>query len=42
VITGDKLGYFGYVALTTNLAAARRDSAGFLSAWAICGSPTCR
>jgi ammonium transporter, Amt family len=32
VITGDKLGYFGYVALTTNLAAAAGACSGALTA----------
>jgi ammonium transporter, Amt family len=39
VVTGDKLGYFGYVALTTNLAAAAGALGGILSAWAILRKP---
>jgi Amt family ammonium transporter len=39
VVTGDKLGYFGYVALTTNLAAAAGALSGILSAWAILRKP---
>jgi Amt family ammonium transporter len=39
VVTGDKLGYFGYVALTTNLAAAAGAVGGIASAWVILRKP---
>src|SRR6266487_3557875 len=39
VVTGDKVGYFGYVALTTNLAAAAGAVGGILSAWLILRKP---
>src|SRR5438874_6707767 len=39
VVTGDKLGYFAYVALTTNLAAAAGAVGGILSAWVILRKP---
>src|SRR5213596_2735154 len=39
VVTGDKLGYFGYVALTTNLAAAAGAVGGIASAWLILRKP---
>src|SRR5690242_1949636 len=39
IVTGSKLGYFGYVALTTNLAAAAGALGGILSAWAILRKP---
>src|ERR671925_1183095 len=39
VVTGDKLGYFGYVALTTNLAAAAGAVGGIGSAWLILRKP---
>src|SRR3954464_3111449 len=39
VVTGDKLGYFGYVALTTNLAAAAGAVGGLTSAWVILRKP---
>jgi Amt family ammonium transporter len=39
VITGDKLGYFGYVALTTNLAAAAGAVSGALTAWLVLKKP---
>src|SRR5881275_2074366 len=39
VITGDKLGYFAYVALTTNLAAAAGVLGGILSAWLVLKKP---
>src|SRR6266566_3105592 len=39
VVTGDKLGYFAYVALTTNLAAAAGAVGGILSAWLILRKP---
>jgi Amt family ammonium transporter len=38
-VTGDKLGYFGYVALTTNLAAAAGAVGGIASAWLILRKP---
>src|SRR5213595_4142852 len=39
VVTGDKIGYFAYVALTTNLAAAAGAVGGILSAWLILRKP---
>jgi Amt family ammonium transporter len=39
VVTGDKIGYFGYVALTTNLAAAAGALGGIASAWLILRKP---
>src|SRR5213079_2840673 len=39
IVTGDKLGYFGYVALTTNLAAAAGAIGGIASAWVILRKP---
>src|SRR5439155_13856189 len=39
VVTGDKVGYFGYVALTTNLAAAAGAVGGIVSAWLILRKP---
>jgi Amt family ammonium transporter len=39
VITGDKLGFFGYVALTTNLAAAAGAVSGVLTAWLVLKKP---
>jgi ammonium transporter, Amt family len=39
VVTGDKIGYFGYVALTTNLAAAAGAVGGIASAWVILRKP---
>ena len=39
VVTGDKLGYFGYVALTTNLAAAAGAVGGALTAWLVLKKP---
>ena len=39
VVTGDRLGYFGYVALTTNLAAAAGAVGGIGSAWLILRKP---
>src|SRR5207302_1940885 len=39
VVTGDKVGYFAYVALTTNLAAAAGAVGGILSAWLILRKP---
>src|SRR5829696_6643964 len=39
VVTGDRIGYFGYVALTTNLAAAAGAVGGIASAWLILKKP---
>ncbi len=39
VVTGDKIGYFGYVALTTNLAAAAGAMGGILVAWIVLKKP---
>src|SRR6266536_3088230 len=39
VITGDKIGYFGYVALTTNLAAAAGALGGIVTAWIVLKKP---
>src|SRR5213082_2710981 len=39
VITGDRIGYFGYVALTTNLAAAAGALGGVATAWAVLRKP---
>jgi ammonium transporter, Amt family len=39
VVTGDRVGYFGYVALTTNLAAAAGALGGFATAWAVLRKP---
>src|SRR6478609_4642330 len=39
VVTGDKIGYFAYVALTTNLAAAAGAVGGLASAWWILRKP---
>src|SRR5438445_1658668 len=39
VVTGDKIGYFGYVALTTNLAAAAGAMGGILTAWIVLKKP---
>src|SRR5206468_4293809 len=39
VVTGDKIGYFGYVALTTNVAAAAGAIGGIASAWLILRKP---
>src|ERR671933_335523 len=39
VVTGDRIGYFGYVALTTNLAAAAGAVGGIASAWWILRKP---
>jgi Amt family ammonium transporter len=39
IVTGDKLGYFGYVALTTNLAAAAGGLSGILTAWVVMKKP---
>ena len=39
VVTGDRIGYFGYVALTTNVAAASGALGGIVSAWLIIKKP---
>src|SRR5215204_2131020 len=39
VVTGDKVGYFGYVALTTNLAAAAGGLGGIATAWLVLKKP---
>ena len=39
VVSGDKIGYFGYVALTTNLAAAAGALGGILTAWLVIKKP---
>src|SRR6184192_2787522 len=39
VVTGDRIGYFGYVALTTNVAAAAGAVGGIASAWVILRKP---
>ncbi len=39
VVTGDRLGYFGYVALTTNVAAAAGALGGILTAWLVLRRP---
>ena len=39
VITGDKVGYFAYVALTTNLAAAAGAVSGAITAWVVLRKP---
>src|SRR2546429_972983 len=39
VVTGDRIGYFGYVALTTNVAAAAGAVGGLGSAWWILRKP---
>src|SRR6266508_3329894 len=39
VVTGDRLGFFGYVALTTNLYAAAGAVGGIASAWLILRKP---
>src|SRR5882672_9327955 len=39
VVTGDRIGYFGYVALTTNIAAAAGAVGGLVSAWLIIKKP---
>ncbi len=39
VITGDKVGYFGYVALTTNVAAAAGALGGITTAWLVLKKP---
>src|SRR5437588_8377236 len=39
IVTGDKIGYFGYVALTTNLAAAAGALGGIVTAWIVLKKP---
>jgi Amt family ammonium transporter len=39
IVTGDKLGFFAYVALTTNLAAAAGGVSGALCAWTVLRKP---
>ncbi|TMK96033.1 MAG: ammonium transporter [Actinobacteria bacterium] len=39
VVTGDRIGYFGYVALTTNLAAAAGAVGGIGTAWLVLRKP---
>jgi ammonium transporter, Amt family len=39
VVTGERLGYFGYVALTTNLAAAAGALGGIATAWLVLKKP---
>src|SRR5580765_7417630 len=39
VVTGDKIGYFGYVALTTNVAAAAGALGGIVTAWLVLKKP---
>jgi ammonium transporter, Amt family len=39
VVTGDRIGYFGYVALTTNVAAAAGALGGVVAAWLILRKP---
>jgi Amt family ammonium transporter len=39
VVTGEWIGYFGYVALTTNVAAAAGALGGILTAWVVLGRP---
>jgi ammonium transporter, Amt family len=39
VVTGDWIGYFGYVALTTNVAAAAGALGGILTAWVVLRRP---
>src|SRR3989442_10603219 len=39
VVTGDRIGYFGYVALTTNIAAAAAAIGGTARAWLILRRP---
>jgi Amt family ammonium transporter len=39
VVTGDRLGYFGYVALTTNVAAAAGALGGIVTAWFVLRKP---
>ena len=39
VVTGDRVGFFAYVALTTNLAAAAGAVSGAVTAWLVLGKP---
>ncbi|HEX6679665.1 MAG TPA: ammonium transporter, partial [Gaiellaceae bacterium] len=39
VVTGNKIGYFGYVALTTNVAAAAGALGGIATAWVVLKKP---
>jgi ammonium transporter, Amt family len=39
VVSGDRIGYFGYVALTTNLAAAAGALGGIFTAWLVLKRP---
>jgi Amt family ammonium transporter len=39
VVSGDRLGYFGYVALTTNVAAAAGALGGIVTAWLVLKKP---
>jgi ammonium transporter, Amt family len=39
VVSGDRIGYFGYVALTTNLAAAAGAMGGIVTAWLVLKRP---
>ena len=39
VVSGDRIGYFGYVALTTNLAAAASAMGGIVTAWLLLKRP---
>jgi len=39
VVTGDRIGYFGYVALTTNIAAAAGALGGIVCAWLVIKKP---
>ncbi len=39
VVSGDKIGYFGYVALTTNVAAAAGALGGIATAWLVLRKP---
>ena len=39
VVTGDRIGYFAYVALTTNLAAAAGALGGIVTAWLVLKKP---
>jgi Amt family ammonium transporter len=39
VVSGDKIGYFGYVALTTNVAAAAGALGGIATAWLVLKKP---
>jgi Amt family ammonium transporter len=39
IVTGDRVGFFGYVALTTNLAAAAGALSGIVTAWLVLKKP---